>query len=244
MKGWRIFQLVKGHRFSTDDLVTAWRGHLARPDAQRTLDLGCGIGSVGLSTLAHLSPTTQMTGIEAQEISVGLARRTVAWNGLSERVRIVHGDIRDDVMLPTDARFDLVTGSPPYIEPGRGVLSPHPQKAACRHELRGSVFDYCAAARRWMAPGARFCFVMAAADPRTEAAPVAADLTVVERWDYVFREGRDPHIATLVCARSEDVPADTPRRTGQLVIRDATGRWTPEYEAFRLEIGNAMPDAA
>ena len=76
---WRIFQLQRGHRFSTDDLVTAWRASKAVPEALRYLDLGCGIGSVGMSTLHHLPAEARLTGIEAQEVSVDLARRSVAY---------------------------------------------------------------------------------------------------------------------------------------------------------------------
>ena len=237
---WRIFQLKRGHRFSTDDLVTAWRGAKARPDAVSVLDIGSGIGSVGLLTLHALGragnsrPT--LVGVEAQEQSVGLARRTAAWNHLDGRVEFHHGDLRESSVLPDGVHFDLVTGSPPYVPPGTGLLSPVPQRAACRIELRGSIFDYCAAAYRWLAAGGRFCFVMAAQDPRTEQAPIENGLCVIERWNYVFREGRDPHIATLVCARAEEGPFPA-RRTGQLLIRDRDGRWTDAYMEFRRDMG-------
>jgi hypothetical protein len=79
---------------------------------------------------------------------------------------------------------------------------------------------------------------MLAADPRTEEAPLAADLVVTERWDYVFREGRAPHIATLVCARKEDVDGAPERRTGTLVVRDSNGKWTDDYVAFRRSVAN------
>ncbi len=237
---WKILQLRRGHRFSTDDLVTAWRAAAARPDARRLLDIGCGIGSVGLTTLSLVGADATLVGVEVQEVSAGLARRTVRLNGLSERVTIHHGDLRDADVLPEDARFDLVTGSPPYVPVGSGVISPVPQRAGARIELKGSVYDYCVAARRWMAPGARFAFVMAAADPRTEDAPRAAGLEVIERVDYVFREGRAPHIATLVCARAEDGP-HPPRVSRTLVVRDVDGEWTPAYEAFRAEVYKGRP---
>lgn len=233
---WRLFQLRRGHRFSTDDLVTAWRGATALPNARRLLDLGCGIGSVGLVTLHRMAADATLVGIEAQEVSVGLARRSVALNGLSDRVRIVRGDLRDAAVLDPAERFELITGSPPYVPLGHGVISPVPQRAGARIELRGSVYDYCEAARRWMAPGGRFCFVMAAADPRTEDAPAAHGLVVVERTDVVFREGRDPHIATLVCARAEDGPHPD-RASRVLVVRDAGGEWTDDYLAFRAWVG-------
>lgn len=234
---WRVVQLRKGHRFSTDDLVTAWRASRAVPDARTLLDLGCGIGSVGLSTLYHLPPDATMVGIEAQEISASLARRSIALNGVAERVRIVNADIRDPSVLPEGASFALVTGSPPYVPVGTGLVSANAQRAGARIELRGSVFDYCTAAKRWLAPGGRFCFVMWADDPRTEQAPVAAGLTVVERWEYVFGRGRRPHIATLVCAHADEVPEGAVRETGSLVIRGPDGEWTEAYQAFRKEMG-------
>ena len=233
---WNIFQLRKGHRFSTDDLVCAWRASLASPRGRRLLDMGSGIGSVGLATLWRMDPEATLVTIEAQEISYDLAKRTVAHNGLEGRVTLHHGDLRDPSILDEGARFDVITGSPPYIPEGKGVMSPIPQRAGARMELRGSVYDYCAAARRWLAPGGRFTFVMAAQDPRTEDAPATHGLAVVERWDYVFAARREPHIATLVCARVEDDPP--PRQSGTLVVRGMDGRWTDEYLAFRREMGS------
>jgi tRNA1Val (adenine37-N6)-methyltransferase len=237
---WRIYQLKRGHRFSTDDLATSWRASLARPKANRILDLGCGIGSVGLTTLWRLdNPAATIVGVEAQDISVALARKTIAYNKLEDRVTIVQGDLRDPNVLPAGSEFELVTGSPPYIPPGKGVLSPFSQRAHARIELRGSVFDYCAAARRFMAPGSRFAYVMAAHDPRTDEAPAHHGLVIVERWEFVFRAGGPFHVSVVVCAREEDGPFE-PRVTGQLVIRDLAGEWTPEYLEFRKQMGMPM----
>jgi tRNA1(Val) A37 N6-methylase TrmN6 len=44
----RIYQLRRGHRFSTDDVLTAWYGTTCVPTAGTVLDLGSGIGSVGM----------------------------------------------------------------------------------------------------------------------------------------------------------------------------------------------------
>jgi tRNA1(Val) A37 N6-methylase TrmN6 len=235
---WQILQLKRGHRFSTDDLVCAWRASLAAPMATSVLDIGSGIGSVGLSVLHRAQPATTLTTIEAQEVSIGLARRTVALNGLSDRVTLHQGDLRDEDVLPEGATFDLVTGSPPYIPPEKGVASPVPQRAFARLEFRGSVMDYCLAAKRWLAPGGRFCFVMTARDPRTEQAPLAAGLRVIERWDYIFAKSADPLIATLVCVHEDEDPP--PRKTGRLVIRGPDGEWTEPYLDFRAQMGSPV----
>jgi len=243
---WQILQLKRGHRFSVDDLVTSWRAAANQPEARRLLDIGSGIGSVGLSALWKVGdPRATLVGVEIQEVSHLLAARTVRINGLEGRVTMVHGDLRDPEVVPSALRptegFDLITGSPPYIPEGKGVLSPIPQRAGARIELKGSVFDYCQSARRWLAPGGRFAFVMAAQDPRTEEAPRSHGLRVVERLDVTFREGRSPHIAVLVCGREEDVPESQERRLVQLTIRARDGSYTEACDHFRREMGADGP---
>src|SRR5690242_21217447 len=71
----RLFQLKKGHRFSTDDVLTAWYGTSWCPRAERVLDLGSGIGSVGMIAAWRL-PGAKFVTIEAQEESVRLAGKS------------------------------------------------------------------------------------------------------------------------------------------------------------------------
>ncbi len=230
---WRIHQLRRGHRFSTDDLLTAWTAVRALPGARRLLDLGSGIGSVGLSVLWHLPPDARMVAVEAQAISHALCRRTVALNGLADRVELRLADLRDPEAIPEAERgtWELVTGSPPYIPVGKGLISPHPQRAHARIELRGDVFDYCRAAARALAPGGRFCFCHAAGDPRPERAVEAAGLRLLWRQDVVFRRGRPPTIALFACAW-EGERQDRP----PVVVREADGAWTEAYRRVRAEL--------
>ncbi len=238
---WWILQLRRGHRFSTDDLVCGWCAAAARPDATRLLDLGSGVGSVGLYTLGLLRRRGQdhasLIGVEAQAVSHGLARRSVEANGLGAVVSMRHGDLRSlDAVVDPAERFDLITGSPPYFPEGTALPSPHPQRAACRMELRGSVLDYAAAAAPRLAPGGRFVFVMTARDPRTEQAPADAGLAVLDRLDVVFRRGEDPMVAVLTCARREDAP-EGGRHARTLVIREADGALSQDYRAIRVALG-------
>ena len=225
---WRIFQLRAGHRFSADDLLTAWTGVQAQPEARQVLDLGAGIGSVGLLALWKLPPVGHLTMVEVQAVSHALACRTVAYNGLAGRVTLHHQDLRHW----SGGAFDLVTGSPPYLPVGQGVPPQHPQKVAARFELCGDVFDYCQAAARSLAAHGVFCFCHAADDPRPERAIVRAGLTLVRRQHVYFRASQPPRVALFTCAW-EGVRADPP----PLVIRDRDGRWTAEYLTLREEMG-------
>src|SRR3954453_21808345 len=143
----KIFQYAKGHRYSTDDVLTAWYGTQWAPRVERAADLGAGIGSVAIIAAWRLTGARFWT-VEAQEASVRLARKSIRYNGLEDRFTIRHGDLRDPEILADAAPFDLVTGSPPYFPPGTVTEAEHPQAVPARIEVRGDVHDYAAAAAR------------------------------------------------------------------------------------------------
>jgi len=236
----RIFQLRKGHRFSTDDVLTAWYGTTWAPAVGHALDLGSGIGSVGMIAAWRL-PGARFVTIEAQEESVRLARKSAAYNGLADRYEIRHGDFRDAALLGSDERFDLVLGSPPYFPPGAGIEGDHPQKVACRFEMRGDIRDYCAVASSHLGPGGVFaCVFPEEQRERVESAAREASLAIVRRRPVVFREGEPPLVTLFAMVRSDDLPGDFRDRTwieSPLVIRRADGAVHPEYAAVKLAVG-------
>jgi tRNA1Val (adenine37-N6)-methyltransferase len=236
----RIYQLRRGHRFSTDDVLTAWYGTTWVPSAAAVLDLGSGIGSVGMIAAWRL-PGARFVTVEAQEDSVRLARKSAAYNGLDARYDIRHGDFREPGMLRDDERFDLILGSPPYFPPGTGVEGDHPQKVACRFELRGDIGDYARVAAAHLAPGGLFaCVFPEEQRARVEAAAGAASFVIIRRRPIVFRDGEPPLVTLFAMMRASDLPEQLRDRTWNeppLVIRAADGSVHPEYMAVKLSIG-------
>ncbi|MEO6054641.1 MAG: methyltransferase [Chthoniobacterales bacterium] len=237
----RLFQLKEGHRFSTDDVLTAWYGTAHCPIARTVLDLGSGIGTVGMIAAWRL-PAARFVTVEAQTDSVRLARKSCEWNGLADRYEIREGDFRDEGVLHTEEKFDLVLGSPPYFPPGSGPESEHPQKAACRFEMRGTIADYCATAAKHLAPGGFFACVFPV-DPeeqhrRVREAAAAAGLKIVRWRPVILREGANPLLGLFGMMREGDLPptvqtwAEPP-----LTIRTGTGAVHPEYVAVKLSFG-------
>lgn len=239
----RLFQLANGHRFSTDDVLTAWYGTSWCPTARRVLDLGSGLGTVGMIAAWRL-PGASFVTVEAQPESVRLARKSAAWNGLLHRYEIRTGDFREPSVLAAGEAFDLVLGSPPYFPPGSGVESEHPQKLACRFELRGTVADYCATAARHLASGGGFACVFPVDPPeqaeRVHASARAAGLTIVRWRPVVLREGNPPLLGLFYLQRGGDLPAALRHRRWEeppLVIRTSGGAVHPEYAAVKLAFG-------
>ena len=238
----RLFQLREGHRFSTDDILTGWYGTTWCPTARTVLDLGSGIGTVGMISAWRLTGARFVT-IEAQSESVALARKSACFNGLTDRYEIREADFRVPGILGEEERFDLITGSPPYFPPEAGVKSDHPQKLACRFELRGTVADYCTTAAKHLATGGFFACVFPvepAQLARVELAAKDTGLVIVRRRPVVFREGEPPLIGLFGMMRSEDLPEWFRGQTWEeppLTIRMRDGEIHPEYSAVKLAIG-------
>jgi tRNA1(Val) A37 N6-methylase TrmN6 len=238
----RLFQLRDGHRFSTDDILTAWYGTTWCPTARTALDLGSGIGTVGLICAWRL-PGARFVTVEAQSESVALAKKSARYNGLENCYEIRAGDFRNADVLRAEEKFDLITGSPPYFPLGAGIESEHPQKLACRFELRGTIADYCYAAAKHLAPGGFFACVFPhepAQLARVETGAREAGLIIVRKRPVVFREGDPALIGLFGLMRAEDLPEWMRARTWtepDLIIRTRDGKIHPEYSAVKLAIG-------
>jgi tRNA1Val (adenine37-N6)-methyltransferase len=240
---YRIFQLKKGHRYSTDDVLTAWYGTTWCPSAQTALDLGSGIGSVGMIAAWRLQGAKFVT-VEAQDISVALARKSARFNGLENRYDIRHGDFRDPALLATHEKFDLVLGSPPYFPLDAGVHGDHSQKIACRFEVRGTVADYCSTAAQHLNWGGLFaCIFPILPDEQHERVRKGArdaGLSIIRSRPIVFKEGEKPLLGVFAMVRSDHLPESFRDQTWvepPLIIRTKTGAPHPEYSAVKLCVG-------
>lgn len=136
--GLRIIQHPGRFPFAIDAVLLA---HFATVrERARVLDLGTGCGVVPL-LLAARHPSAVLTGLEIQPETADMASRSVALNGLNDRVRIDCGDYRQVGTRYGHGTFDLVTMNPPYREPGRGQISPVQSRAMARHEMAGGLAD-------------------------------------------------------------------------------------------------------
>lgn len=227
---WRIAQREAGHRHSADDVLTAWFALREAPGAPSALDLGTGIGGVGLLVLWGLGDAARLVAIEAQAISFRLLQANLAGNELTSRVEAIHGDLRD---LADSRRFPLVTGSPPYFPLGTGIVPADSQKAHARFELRGDVADYARAAARHLTDDGvfAFCFPTPQKD-RALAAVQAAGLVTTRIQDVIPRTSLRPLFTLFAARRAGNLVEDEP-----FVVREQSGELTAAMQAVRRGFG-------
>lgn len=230
---WRIAQRAAGHRHSVDDVLTAHYAlcELEGSRAARVLDLGSGIGGVGLLALWGLDDGAQLVCVEAQPISHRLLVANVAGNRLAARVAVRLGDLRE---LALGERFPLVTGSPPYFPVGTGILPADSQKAHARFELRGDVGDYARAAARHLDDAGVFVFCFPTPQRARAIERVAdAGLHVTAYRDVVPRVGLRPLFTLFACRPGRAACRVDP----PLEVRARDGALTDEMLAVRRRFG-------
>lgn len=235
---YRVFQRVRGHRYSLDDVATAYVAARAAPDAIRIADLGCGIGSVTIM-LAYRFAAASMEAIEAQEISHHLAMRNLERNGLSARVRLHRGDLRQDGLASRlNAPFDLVTGTPPYFDPRKSSPSTDEQRTYARIEMRGGIESYLEAGAKLLASEGRLV-VCGDAQSKHRVLESASEfgLTVRAGCDVIPRLGKDALFTIWTLALESSAPPSDWVRQGPIVARDDEGGRTEDAHALRRFFG-------
>ena len=238
--GWLIAQRKGGHRHSVDDVLTAWYALRHTPQVTAHLDLGTGIGTVGLLTLWGMGSKARLTCVEAQEISYRLLQSNIHYNGLDERVDSSLGDLRG---LALERKFPLITGSPPYFPAGSGVMPQDSQKAHARFELRGDVSDYALAAVRHLAPGGWFVLCFPSRQRQRAVAGIAASgLEIVRLREVIPRETLEPLFTLYACRFPADCGGPIVEET-PFIVREQSGRLTAEMATVRRGFGFADSEA-
>jgi tRNA1(Val) A37 N6-methylase TrmN6 len=198
----RLLQPRRGYRVAVDAVLLA--AAVQPAPGQRVLDLGAGVGAVGLC-LAKRVPDCSIVGIELQRELADLARRNATHNGLSDRLHVIVHDVAQP--LPSGlGGFDQVATNPPYL--AASVADPPPDRSKAL-----ATVESTADLARWL-------------EVATGALAPAGTLTLIHRSDrleetaaHLVRLGyRDLAIKRLPPAPRVLVRA---RRAGTRAVKEA-----------------------
>ncbi len=157
--GLRILQKKSGFRFGTDAVLLADFAGVRAHD--RVVDLGTGTGILPL-LMAAREPRAAFAAVEIQPEMADMAARSVALNGLSERIAVHAMDLRDAPGRLGHARADLVVCNPPYGRQGATLRNPDASRAVSRHEIDCTLADILTCAARLLRNGGRLAMVFPA----------------------------------------------------------------------------------
>ena len=119
--GYFIIQDPKRFCFGMDAVLLS--GFAKAKEGERVLDLGTGTGIIPI-LMAAKTAAKAFTALEIQEESADMARRSVQYNHLEDRIEIVTGDIKDASARFGASSFDMITTNPPYMIGSMGLSLP------------------------------------------------------------------------------------------------------------------------
>lgn len=154
--GYRIIQDTKRFCFGMDAVLLS--GFARVKEGAHVLDLGTGTGIIPI-LLEAKTKAEHLIGLEIQEDSADMARRSVLLNGLEDKIDIVTGDIKEAESLFDAASFDVITCNPPYMIGKHGITNEGDAKAIARHEILCTLEDIVSRAAKLLKPGGNFFMV-------------------------------------------------------------------------------------
>lgn len=154
--GYKIIQDPCRFCFGMDAVLLS--GFARADKGDHVIDLGTGTGIIPILMEAK-TEAAHLIGLEIQEESADMARRSVALNDLESKIEIVTGDIKQAVELFGKSTMDVVTSNPPYMIGQHGLKNPDSEKAIARHEVLCTLEDVVKAAAALLKPGGNFFMV-------------------------------------------------------------------------------------
>jgi tRNA1(Val) A37 N6-methylase TrmN6 len=155
----KLLQPASGHRAGHDAILLA----AAAPSSQHAIDLGAGVGTVGLALLARQA-AERVTLVEIDPELAALARENAKRNGFGERAEIIAADAgklarRGGPEQPAAASADLVLINPPFNDPSRRNVSPDPARRRAHTAGEADLDLWIGAAERLLAPNGRLVLI-------------------------------------------------------------------------------------
>lgn len=138
IKGYEIIQSPGRFCFGMDAVLLS--SFVKVKKGERVLDLGTGTGILPI-LLEAKNDGEFYTGLELQEESADMARRSVRYNGLEHKIEIITGDIKEAASIFGAASFEVITVNPPYMIGEHGMKNENEALYIARHEVMCTLED-------------------------------------------------------------------------------------------------------
>ena len=149
VKGYEIIQKPGRFCFGMDAVLLSSYAKVKR--GERALDLGTGTGILPI-LLEAKNPGLHYTGLEVQEESADMARRSVAHNGLENKIDIVTGDIKEASHIFGNDSYEVIVSNPPYMIGEHGLKNDNEALYIARHEALCTLDDLLRESMRLVHP--------------------------------------------------------------------------------------------
>ena len=154
--GYYIIQNSEKFCFGMDAVLLS--GFVQVKPNETVLDLGTGTGIIPI-LLEAKTDGSHFTGLEIQPESADMAKRSVLYNHLEDKINIEIGNIKDASIQFGASSFHVITTNPPYMTGNHGLTNQNQAKAIARHEILCNLEDVIRESAKILKPQGRFYMV-------------------------------------------------------------------------------------
>lgn len=156
LKGLHIIQKKQGFRFGVDAVLLSDFAKVKKKET--VMDFCTGTGIIPLLLYGKKEPL-KIIGIEIQEQFIEMAKKSVDYNGLQEKIIILQGDLKNQEENKAYPMVDVITVNPPYKKENSGLLNEKDALTIARHEVALNLEDVIKAAQICLKDHGRFYMI-------------------------------------------------------------------------------------
>lgn len=154
--GLKIIQKEKGFRFGVDAVLLSDFAKIRKNDLVMDFCTGTGVLPI---LLYGKSEAKEIMGIELQDEFAEMAKRSAILNHIEDKVKILQGDIREEKLLKSLPKFNVVTVNPPYKKENSGIINEKDALTIARHEVSLNLEEVIRGARMVLKDQGRFYMI-------------------------------------------------------------------------------------
>ncbi len=156
-KNMKIIQRKDGFNFSLDSVLLA-NFVTINKNVKQIVDLGTGNAPIPL--IISTRTDADIKGIEIQDVSFDLAKRSVELNELDDRIEIINADLKGISEKIGFETYDVVTCNPPFFKVTKNShVNQSDYKTIARHEVLATLDDVVNSAKLLLRNGGYFAMV-------------------------------------------------------------------------------------
>ena len=221
--GLKILQKTAGFRFGMDAVLLS---DFVRAEAQATVaDFGTGTGILPLLMWGR-GKGQRFEAFEIQREMADMARRSVALNGLSARIRVHEASVEEAPSLLSSGSVDVIVCNPPYGMPGATLHNPGLSKDLARHQDSRGLKPWFTAAYRLLRGRGRMALIYPAPMMLSLMNDLSRAALIPKRFRLIYPRVDKPANLVLVEAVKDARPTLQPEPP--LIVYEHDGTMTPE----------------
>lgn len=227
----KIYQNSSYFSFSLDSIILANYANIRLRD-KNVVDFCTGNGVIPL--IVSKRTKSNIVGVEIQEKLADLAKKSIEYNNLDDRIMIVNEDVNDFSSRHLN-EFDLVLCNPPYFKVhDNSSFNESYEKKVARHELLFNLEDLCKCCKKVLKDNGNV-YIVHRSDRLMDILETFRKYNIEpKRIKFVYENISKE--STLVLIEAQKCGGVGLKIENPIVLYNLDGSMTSEYKSLQMEV--------